>query len=194
MTCPMAPTSFWAYLKRHLDESPSPNNGLFRNWAQRLYRFRFSPSSEMIALRSPTVTALAASCRGIRRGHSMRRFLTLLTALAIAGTLAVALVVVAPAAQQERTPLTANAARTAIGLPVFSSDGKQLGKVVAEGIDEDDQPVTVAEVERPLGIAPHLAAIPTYMLVQRPDRIVLTITAEEVANRLFRADASLRNA
>jgi hypothetical protein len=101
----------------------------------------------------------------------MRRFLTLLAALAIAATLAVALVVVAPAAQQERTPLTANAASAAIiGLPVFSSDGKQLGKVVAEGIDEDDQPVIVAEVERPLGIAPRLAAIPTYMLVQRPDR------------------------
>jgi hypothetical protein len=48
-TCPMAPTSSWAYLTRHLDESPSPNNGLFRNWAQRLYRFRFSPLSQMIA-------------------------------------------------------------------------------------------------------------------------------------------------
>ena len=72
-------------------------------------------------------------------------------------------------------------------LPVFRSAGKQLGKVVAEGIDADDQPVIVAEVERPLGIAPRLAAIPTYMLVQRPDRIVLTINAEEVANRLFRA-------
>jgi hypothetical protein len=117
----------------------------------------------------------------------MRRFLALLAALAIAATLAFALVVVTPAAQQERTPLTADAARAAIGLPVFSSDGKQLGKVVAEGIDEDDQPVIVAEFERPLGIASHLAAIPTYMLVQRPDRIVLTITAEEVANRLFRA-------
>jgi len=117
----------------------------------------------------------------------MRRFLTLLAAFAIAATLIVALVVVAPAGEQERTPLTNNAARAAIGLPVFSSDGKQLGKVVAKGIDEDDQPVIVAEVERPLGIAPRLAAIPTYMLVQRPDRIVLTITAEEVANRLFRA-------
>jgi PRC-barrel domain protein len=117
----------------------------------------------------------------------MRRFLTLLAALAIAATLAVALVVVAPAGEQERTPLTNNVAGAAIGLPVFSSDGKQLGKVVAEGIDEDDQPVIVAEVERPLGIAPRLAAIPTYMLVQRPDRIVLTINAEEVANRLFRA-------
>jgi hypothetical protein len=117
----------------------------------------------------------------------MRRFIALLVALAIAATLAVALVVVAPAGQQERTPLTANAAGAAVGLPVFSSDGKQLGKVLAEGVDEDDQPVIVAEVERPLGIDPHLAAIPTYMFVQRPDRIVLTITAEEVANRLLRA-------
>jgi hypothetical protein len=91
----------------------------------------------------------------------MRRFLTLLAALAIAATLAVALVVVAPAGEQERTPLTNNVAGAAIGLPVFSSDGKQLGKVVAEGIDEDDQPVIVAEVERPLEIAtavPHLHA------------------------------------
>ena len=114
----------------------------------------------------------------------MRRFLTLLAALAIPATLAVTLVV--PAAQQ-RTPLTANDARAAIGLPIFSSDGKQLGKVVAEGIDEEDQPVIVVEVERHLGIAPNLAAIPTYMFVQQPDRIVLTITAQEVANRLFRA-------
>jgi hypothetical protein len=48
-TCPMAPTSSWAYLTRHLDESPCSNNGLFRNWAQCLYRFRFSPWSEMLA-------------------------------------------------------------------------------------------------------------------------------------------------
>jgi hypothetical protein len=67
----------------------------------------------------------------------MRRFLTLLAAFAIAATLAVALVVVAPAAQHERTLLTANAGAV-IGLPVFSSDGKQLGKVLAEGVDEDD--------------------------------------------------------
>jgi len=117
----------------------------------------------------------------------MRRLIVLLAALAIAATLVVALVVVAPAGQQERTPLTVYAAGAAVGLPVFSSDGKQLGKVLAEGVDEDDQRIIVAEVERPLGIAPHLAAIPTYMFVQRPDRIVLTITAEEVANQLFRA-------
>ena len=58
---------------------------------------------------------------------SMRRFLTLLAALAIAATLAVALVVVAPAAQEERAPRMSKA-RPPIGLAVFSSDGKQLGK------------------------------------------------------------------
>jgi PRC-barrel domain len=119
--------------------------------------------------------------------NSMRRFLTLLAALAIAATLAIALVVVAPAAQPEQAQLTAKVDPTPVGLPVFSSDGKQLGKVLAEGIDEDDQPVLVAEIERPLGIARRSAAIPTYMFVRRSNRIVLTITAEEVADRLFPA-------
>jgi PRC-barrel domain len=121
----------------------------------------------------------------------MRRFLTLLAALAIAATLAIALVVVAPAAQLERAPLTAKADPTPVGLPVLSSDGKQLGKVLAEGIDEDDQPVLVVEIERPLGLGSHSAAIPTYMFVQKSNRILLTITAEEVANRLARSSAAL---
>ena len=52
----------------------------------------------------------------------MRRYLTLLAALAIvATTLAVALVVVAPAAQVERAPLTGKANPTLVGLLVFSS-------------------------------------------------------------------------
>jgi PRC-barrel domain len=110
----------------------------------------------------------------------MRRFLTLLAALAIAATLAVALVVVAPAAQEQR----ASKARPPIGLAVFSSDGKQLGKVVAAGIDEDDQPVLVVEIERPLGFGPHSVAIPAYMFVRKSNQIILTITAKEVADRL----------
>jgi PRC-barrel domain len=115
---------------------------------------------------------------------SMRRFLTLLAALAIAATLAVALVVVAPAAQLERAPPTAKANRMPVGLPVFSSDGKQLGKVLAEGIDEDDQPVLVAEIKQPLGLGSHTAAIPTYMFVRKSNQVILTITAKEVADRL----------
>ena len=118
--------------------------------------------------------------------NSMRRFLTLLAALAIAATLAVALVVVAPAAQEVRAPRMIKA-RPPIGLAVFSSDGKQLGKVVAAGIDEDDQPVLVVEIERPLGFGPHSAAIPAYMFARKSNRIVLTITAEEVARGLARS-------
>ena len=63
------------------------------------------------------------SLRGRALGRiSMRRYLTLLAALAIvATTLAVALVVVAPAAQVEQAPLTGKANRTLVGLLVFSS-------------------------------------------------------------------------
>jgi hypothetical protein len=116
---------------------------------------------------------------------SMRRYLTLLAALAIvATTLAVALVVVAPAAQVERAPPTGKANRTLVGLLVFSSDGKQLGKVLAEGIDEEGQPVLVADDL--LGLGLRSVAIPTYMYVLKSNRILLTITAEEVANTLAR--------
>jgi len=119
--------------------------------------------------------------RGLVLDHiSMRSFLTLLAALAIAATLAVALVVVAPAAQEQR----ASKARPPIGLAVFSSDGKQLGKVVAAGVDEDDQPVLVVEIERPLGFGPHSVAIPAYMFARRSNQVILTITAKELADRL----------
>jgi hypothetical protein len=143
-----------------------------------LSRFRFSRLSDMIT-RSTTCGG-----RYVAVGpHSMRRSLTLLAALAIvAMTLAVGLV--APAAQVERAPLTGKANRTLVGLLVFSSDGKQLGKVLAEGIDEDDQRVLVAEFERPLGLGSHIVAMPTYMFVRKSNQIILTITAKEVAERL----------
>ncbi|HEY7550248.1 MAG TPA: PRC-barrel domain-containing protein [Hyphomicrobiaceae bacterium] len=80
-----------------------------------------------------------------------------------------------PAAPQQRAPA---------GLPLYSSDGKLLGRVIAAGVDNDDRPVLVAEIQRPLGIGPQAIAIPTDMFVQRPDRIELTITAAEVNARL----------
>jgi hypothetical protein len=102
---------------------------------------------------------------------------TVLAALAIvAMTLAGGLV--APAGQVERAPLTGKANPTLVGLLVFSSDGKQLGKVLAEVIDEDNQPVLVAKFERPLGLGSHVVAI------RKSNQIILTITAKEVAERL----------
>jgi hypothetical protein len=70
------------------------------------------------------------------------------------------------------------------GLPLYSSDGKVVGKVIAMGLDEDNQPVLVAEVERQLGIGPMAIAVPTDMFVRKGARIELTITEAEVATRL----------
>lgn len=82
-----------------------------------------------------------------------------------------------PVAPQQQAPA---------GLPLYSSDGKMLGRVVASGLDDDDQPVLVAEIERPLGIGTRAIAIPASMFVRKGKRIELTITAAEVGARLGR--------
>jgi sporulation protein YlmC with PRC-barrel domain len=67
----------------------------------------------------------------------------------------------------------AKADRALVGLPIFTSDGKKIGKVLATGIDEDDQAVLVAEIERPLGIGADAVAIPTELFVRKSHRIEL---------------------
>lgn len=120
----------------------------------------------------------------------LRSLLTKVAALAIAGArgtpvpLTIAPLVVSPTAAQQKQKPSAKADRTTVGLPIFSSDGKRIGKILATGIDEDDQPVLVAEVERPLGLGPIGVAIPTNLFVVKADRVQLTITACEVASRL----------
>jgi hypothetical protein len=74
-----------------------------------------------------------------------------------------------------------------VGLPIFSSDGKEIGKVLATGIDDDDQVVLVAEIARPLGIGADAVAIPIDMFVRKANRIELTITDVEVRKRLAQA-------
>ena len=88
----------------------------------------------------------------------------------------------APAMAQQQRP--AKADRALVGLPIFTSEGKEIGKVLATGIDEDDQPVLVAEIERPLGIGADAVAIPTELFVRKSHRIELTITDAEVRDRL----------
>ena len=78
--------------------------------------------------------------------------------------------------------------RAVVGLPIFTSDGKEIGKVLATGTDEDGLTVLVAEFERSSGIGSVAAAIPTDMFVLMTDRVVLAITAAEVSQRLARAD------
>lgn len=78
--------------------------------------------------------------------------------------------------------------RTAIGLPIVTSDGKAIGKVVATGIDESNRQVLVGEIERQLGIGPEAIAIPTDLFVRKEGRIELTIDEAEVNARLGRVE------
>jgi hypothetical protein len=98
-----------------------------------------------------------------------------------------------PAAAQDAaavSPRPSQPATTAqgavVGLPIFTSDGKEIGKALATGTDEHDVAVLVAEIERPFGIGSVAVAIPTDMFVRMADRIVLAITDAEVSQRLAR--------
>jgi len=75
-----------------------------------------------------------------------------------------------------------------VGLSIFTSDGKEIGKVLVTGTDEDGLAVLVAEFEQAFGIGSVATAIPTDMFVLINGRIVLSITEAEVSQRLARAD------
>lgn len=110
----------------------------------------------------------------------MVRFLIVALLLALAA---------APAtAQQGRKAPAATIDRAVIGLPVFSSDGERIGKVLAIGTDDNDRTVLVAEIERPLGIGTDPVAIPRDLFRRMPNRIELTITAAEVNDRISGAE------
>jgi PRC-barrel domain len=80
------------------------------------------------------------------------------------------------------------AEREVVGLPIFTSDGAEIGKVLATGTDEDGLAVLVAEIKRPHRMGSIAVAIPTDIFVPMTDRIVLAITEAEVSQRLARAD------
>src|SRR5262245_28257575 len=80
------------------------------------------------------------------------------------------------------------AQRAVVGLPIITSDGKEIGKTLATGIDEHGLAVLVAEIERPLGIGSVAVAIPTDMFVLMTDHIVLAITEAQISQRLARAN------
>ena len=107
-----------------------------------------------------------------------RRFLTAMVAAALA---------MAPAIAQQALQRPAAAL---VGLPVFTSDGKLMGRIVDRGREGHGQAVLIAELDRPLGIGPQTVAIPIDMFVQRPDRIELTVTAEQVRDRVAGPDRS----
>lgn len=86
-------------------------------------------------------------------------------------------------AQTIPEPQTAEADATLIGLPIFSIDGKELGRMT-EFVVDDGEIILIAEIERPLGFGPTIVVIPAGMVERTADRIKLKITAGQVWGRL----------
>ena len=68
-------------------------------------------------------------------------------------------------------------------LPIHSVDGQPIGIVTQAGIG-DGEAIFIGEVERPLGLGPELIAISADMFVDRGDHIQLTLTADQVREKL----------
>jgi hypothetical protein len=101
-----------------------------------------------------------------------------------APALALATAPALPQQPQRQPPVQRKA--TPGSLPLFTSDGKEIGRVIATGIDEDNEAVLVAEILRPLGFGAEVVAIPNDLFARKADRIELTITEAEVRARLGR--------
>ena len=120
------------------------------------------------------------------REHPLKKWF-LATALALTAMPAAAHDVAA-VSQRPSRPAAPIDPRAVVGLPIFTSDGKEIGKVLVTGTDEDGLAVLVAEFEQAFGIGSVATAIPTDMFVLINGRIVLSITEAEVSQRLDRAD------
>jgi hypothetical protein len=81
----------------------------------------------------------------------------------------------------------ARAEATLYGLPIFTTDGVEIGAAANAGTDEDGHTVLLAEIGMPLGIGTQTVAIPLELLALRGDRIDLSLTATEVRERLSSA-------
>ena len=70
-----------------------------------------------------------------------------------------------------------------VGMPIISSDGQKVGQVAEVGLDAGE-PILIGEFEMPLGIGATSAAVPAEMMVPRGDHVELTITVDELHDRL----------
>jgi hypothetical protein len=86
---------------------------------------------------------------------------------------------VMPALAQQSNTEAAEPATSAVGLPIYTSDGEHLGEVV-QIISFGDKPALRAEIGNFLGIGTTTAVIPANMFHRKPDRIELSMTAAEV--------------
>ena len=101
--------------------------------------------------------------------------------------LSLALVPLAVGQQEQAHAPATEIDRGVVGLPIHSSDGQAVGLVTEAGID-DGEAILIGEIERPLGIGVDVVVITSEMFVNRGDDIELTLTAEQVRDRLARPE------
>jgi hypothetical protein len=109
-----------------------------------------------------------------------------LRAVATAGALSVA-AATGQAFAQTAPPQAAPSEQALTGLAVFSSDGQKMGEITHVGTAAGKQAVR-AEIGGFLGLGPRSVIIPADMFVQKPDRIEVSMTAEEVRDTLTRQE------
>ena len=99
--------------------------------------------------------------------------------------LSVAPVSLAMAQDSEAVP-TSEVAPRLLNLPIRSVDDQPIGVVTQAGIG-DGEAVLIGEVERPLGLGPELIAITADMFVDKGDHIQLTLTSDQIREKLAKA-------
>ncbi len=99
-----------------------------------------------------------------------------------------AVTVASAGAQDAKRQMPAGASAVLIGLPVYTSDGREIGHIT-EVVGEPHEPLLIAEIERPVGLGSRTVAIPIDIFVQRADRIELALTFEQVSDRLSGPEA-----
>lgn len=106
----------------------------------------------------------------------------MLTRRLIAATALAALFVVPAGAKGPDQNLTPQDAQAWVGKPVYSNDGKELGKVdVLESSAENKATQLRADISATSGESPHQIILPSTRFTIQSDRIVLDMTANQAA-------------
>ncbi len=86
-------------------------------------------------------------------------------------------------AQEPESVPTSEVTPRLLHLPIHSVDGQHIG-VVTQAAIGGGEAVFIGEIERPLGLGPERIAISADMFVDRGDHIQLTLTADQIREKL----------
>ena len=88
-----------------------------------------------------------------------------------------------PTLAQITPPGTAHIDVSVVGLPIYTSDGVRIGEVSMLGTYRGEIAM-VGEVARTMGLGTRTVLIPTSMATVAADRVVLSITSDQINKRL----------